>query len=311
MQAVLAQSVTAPVTRAAIFLVVTLARGPRHAQACRALCADMAGLVRAIGSRVPEGTLSCVMGFGSEVWDDLFGASRPRELHPFRELHGQHHAVATPGDLLLHIRAARQDLCFELATVVMQRLGDAVTGADEVHGFSYFDNRDLIGFVDGTENPVGQAALDATLVGVEDPAFAGGSYVIVQKYLHDLGGWNAVPVAEQEKIVGRTKLSNIELDDATKPSYAHNALTSLVEDGQELQILRDNMSFGDAAKGEFGTYFIGYARSPSRIEKMLENMFIGNPPGNYDRLLDFSKAVTGSLFFAPSADFLENAAGGD
>jgi putative iron-dependent peroxidase len=310
-QAVLAQSVTAPVTRAAIFLVITLARGPRHVQACRALCGDMAGLVRAIGSRVPEATLSCVMGFGSDIWDDVFGAARPRELHPFREIHGVHHAVATPGDLLLHIRAARQDLCFELATQVMQRLGDTVTGADEVHGFSYFDNRDLIGFVDGTENPVGQAALDATLVGDEDAAFAGGSYVIVQKYLHDLGGWNAVPVAEQEKIVGRTKLSNIELDDATKPSYAHNALTSLVEDGQELEILRDNMSFGDTAKGEFGTYFIGYARSPSRIEKMLDNMFIGNPPGNYDRLLDFSKAVTGSLFFAPSAGFLEDAAGGD
>ncbi|MGS1078989.1 Dyp-type peroxidase [Pseudoxanthomonas beigongshangi] len=309
MQAVLAQSVTAPVTRAAIFLVVTLARGPQHAQACRALCGDMAGLVRAIGSRAPEAGLSCVMGFGSDIWDDLFGTARPRELHPFREIRGQHHAVATPGDLLLHIRAARQDLCFELATQVMRRLGDTVTGADEVHGFSYFDNRDLIGFVDGTENPVGQAALDATLVGVEDPAFAGGSYVIVQKYLHDLRGWDAIPVAEQEKIVGRTKLSNIELDDATKPGYAHNALTSLVEDGRELEILRDNMSFGDAAKGEFGTYFIGYACSPSRIEKMLENMFIGNPPGNYDRLLDFSRAVTGSLFFAPSAGFLEEAAG--
>lgn len=201
----------------------------------------------------------------------------------------------------------RQDLCFELATHIMQRLGDAVTGADEVHGFTYFDNRDLIGFVDGTENPVGQAALDATLVGAEDDVFAGGSYVIVQKYLHDLRGWNAVPEAEQEKIVGRGKQSNIELDDATKPSYAHNALTSLVEDGRELEILRDNMSFGDAAKGEFGTYFIGYACSPSRIEKMLENMFIGNPPGNYDRLLDFSTAVTGSLFFVPSAEFLEAA----
>ena len=307
MQPILAQSVTAPLTRAAIFLVVTLARGDAPARTCRALCADLAGLVRAIGSRVPDAALSCVLGIGSDAWDGLFGTPRPRELHPFREITGRHHAVATPGDLLFHIRAARQDLCFELATHIMQRLGDAVTGADEVHGFTYFDNRDLIGFVDGTENPVGQAALDATLVGAEDPAFSGGSYVIVQKYLHDLRGWNAVPEAEQEKIVGRGKQSNIELDDATKPSYAHNALTSLVEDGRELEILRDNMSFGDASKGEFGTYFIGYACSPSRIEKMLENMFIGNPPGNYDRLLDFSTAVTGSLFFVPSAEFLEAA----
>lgn len=311
MQPILAQPITAPLTRAAIFLVVTLARGDTPTQACRALCADLAGLVRAIGSRVPDAALSCVLGIGSDAWDGLFGAPRPRELHPFREINGRHHAVATPGDLLFHIRAARQDLCFELATHIMQRLGETVTGADEVHGFTYFDNRDLIGFVDGTENPVGQAALDATLVGAEDPVFAGGSYVIVQKYLHDLRGWNAVPEAEQEKIVGRSKQSNIELDDATKPSYAHNALTSLVEDGRELEILRDNMSFGDAAKGEFGTYFIGYACSPSRIEKMLENMFIGNPPGNYDRLLDFSTAVTGSLFFVPSAQFLEAAAGAE
>jgi putative iron-dependent peroxidase len=176
---------------------------------------------------------------------------------------------------------------------------------DEVHGFRYFDARDLLGFVDGTENPTGQAALDATLIGAEDAAFAGGSYVIVQKYLHDLAGWNALPTEEQERIIGRTKLSDIELDDASKPSSAHNALTTIVKDGKETKILRDNMPFGRAG-GEFGTYFIGYSRSPITIEQMLENMFIGKPPGNYDRLLDFSRAVTGSLFFVPSATFLDN-----
>jgi len=129
--------------------------------------------------------------------------------------------------------------------------------------------------------------------------------VIVQKYLHDLPAWNRVPVAEQERIIGREKLSDIELDDAAKPSYAHNVLTSIEENDEPLEILRDNMPFGDVGKGEFGTYFIGYARSPHRIERMLENMFIGLPPGNYDRLLDFSRAVTGSLFFIPSASFLD------
>jgi putative iron-dependent peroxidase len=200
------------------------------------------------------------------------------------------------------------DLCFELATQIMARLGSAVATTDEVQGFNYFDNRDLIGFVDGTENPVDQGAIDATIIGEEDPDFAGGSYVIVQKYLHDLTRWNEVPVAEQEKIIGRTKLSDIELDDAVKPTSAHNALTSITEDGEELEILRDNMPFGDAGKSEFGTYFIGYARSPRRIEQMLENMFIGRPPGNYDRLLDFSRAVTGTLFFVPSATFLDGVA---
>jgi len=200
------------------------------------------------------------------------------------------------------------DLCFELATQIMARIGDAVSPVDEVHGFRYFDDRDLIGFVDGTENPTGQAAIDAVVVGEEDTDFAGGSYVIVQKYLHDLDGWNALSTEAQERIIGRTKLSDIELDDSIKPTSAHNALTAIVEDGKETKILRDNMPFGRAAQGEFGTYFIGYSRSPSTIEQMLENMFIGRPPGNYDRLLDFSRAVTGNLFFAPSATFLENVA---
>jgi putative iron-dependent peroxidase len=246
------------------------------------------------------------MAIGSDAWDRLFGAPRPKELHPFREIRGQHHAVATPGDLLFHIRSQRMDMCFELAAQIMAKLGGAVAVADEVHGFQYFDDRDLLGFVDGTENPVDQDALAATVIGDEDPAFAGGSYVIVQKYLHDLAAWNAVPVEQQEGFVGRTKLSDIELDDATKPSFAHNALTVIEENGQELKIVRANMPFGEVGKGAYGTYFCGYARSPSRTEQMLQNMFVGKPPGNYDRLLDFSRPVTGTLFFVPSATFLDD-----
>lgn len=299
------QPVVATLTSAAIFLVVTLKPGEEPEAAARALCADLTGLLRAVGFRDLDGRLSCVMAFGSGAWDRLFGAPKPKELHPFREIRGRHHAVATPGDILFHIRAARMDLCFELATLIMSRLGDAVSTEDEVHGFKYFDERDLMGFVDGTENPSDQGAIDATIIGAEDAAFAGGSYVIVQKYLHDLTAWNTLPVEHQERIIGRTKLSNVELPDDVKPSFAHNALTVIEEDGQQLDILRDNMPFGRPGTGEFGTYFIGYAKSPSRIEKMLDNMFIGRPPGNYDRILDFSRAVTGTLFFVPSASFLE------
>jgi putative iron-dependent peroxidase len=305
------QPVVAQLTRAAIFLVATMNSGKENEAAVRTLSGDLAALLRAVGFRDLEGRLSCVMAFGSDAWDRLFGAPKPKELHPFREIRGRHHALATPGDILFHIRATRMDLCFELATQIMSRLGGAVSRADEVHGFSYFDDRDLIGFVDGTENPVDQGAVNAAIIGEEDVAFAGGSYVIVQKYLHDLTRWNELPVEEQEKIIGRKKLSDIELDDAVKPTSAHNALTTIIEDGEQLEILRDNMPFGDVGKGEFGTYFIGYARSPRRIEQMLENMFVGRPPGNYDRLLDFSRAVTGVLFFAPSATFLENAATGE
>lgn len=300
------QPVDSPLTQAAMYLVLTINPEPRHLDAVRAFCGDLPALLRSIGFRDLDGRLSCILGFGSEAWDRLFGLPRPKELHPFKEIQGVHHAVSTPGDLLLHIRATRMDLCFELATQVSARLGEAVAVADEVHGFKYFDLRDLIGFVDGSENPTGAEAVAATVIGDEDPGFTGGSYVIVQKYLHDLAGWNALPVEMQEKIIGRKKQTNIELDDDVKPTWAHNALTVIEEDGEELSIVRSNMPFGSVGKGEFGTYFIGYSRSPRRIEQMLENMFIGRPPGNYDRLLDFSRAVTGSLFFVPSADFLDD-----
>ena len=301
------QAVVQPLTRAAIFLVATVNSDAASCEAVRSFCGDLPALLRAVGFRDIEGNLSCVMGIGSEAWDRLFGQPRPAQLHPFREIKaGPRHAVSTPGDLLFHIRAKRMDLCFELATQIMARLGGAISPVDEVHGFRYFDDRDLIGFVDGTENPTAQAAIDAAYVGAEDPSFAGCSYVIVQKYLHDIAGWNALSTEAQERIIGRTKLSDIELDDAVKPTSAHNALTTIIEDGKEIKIIRDNMPFGRAAEKEFGTYFIGYARSPRTIEQMLENMFVGRPPGNYDRLLDFSLAKTGNLFFVPSATFLDN-----
>jgi putative iron-dependent peroxidase len=302
-----AQAVVAPLTRAAIFLVVKINPGPDHRATIRSFCGDLAAVLRAVEFRDIEAGLSCVVGFGSEAWDRLFGAPRPANLHAFREIRaGTRHAVSTPGDLLFHIRAKRMDLCFELATQIMARIGDAVSPVDEVHGFRYFDERDLLGFVDGTENPRDEAAIDATIIGEEDASFCGGSYVIVQKYLHDLAGWNALSTETQERIIGRKKLSDIELDDSAKPTSAHSALTTIVENGKEIKILRDNMPFGKAGSAEFGTYFIGYSRAPSTIEQMLENMFVGRPPGNYDRLLDFSRAVTGNLFFVPSATFLEN-----
>jgi putative iron-dependent peroxidase len=303
------QSVCSPITSSAIFMVATLAPGSDSAEAVRSWCADIAGLVRSVGKRVPAGNLTCVAGFGSKAWDALFGGPRPAALHPFKEVGvAGRLAPATPGDILLHIRAEQMDLCFELATQLMAALGDSVTVVDEVQGFRYFDMRSIIGFVDGTENPVGRKALGFTIVGDEDPNFSGGSYVMVQKYLHNMKAWNELSVEAQERVIGRTKLSDIELDDATKPSNSHSALTTITKDGEEVKILRDNMPFGRPGAGEFGTYFIGYARSPEPLELMLENMFVGRPAGNYDRLLDFSTAVTGGLFFIPSADLLEELA---
>jgi putative iron-dependent peroxidase len=302
-----AQPILSPLTRAAIFLVVCIKPNPESRAALRSLCADLAGLVRAVEFRDIEAGFTCIAGFGSNAWESLFGKSRPAELHPFREIRSDgRQAVSTPGDVLFHIRAKRMDMCFELVTHIMERIREAVSVVDEVHGFRYFDDRDVIGFVDGTENPRGADAYDAALVGQEDAQFRGGSYVIIQKYLHDMERWNALSTEQQELIIGRKKLSDIELDDSVKPTSAHNALTTIVENGKEVKILRDNMPFGRPGYGEFGTYFIGFGRSPGTIEQMLENMFVGRPPGNYDRLLDFSRAVTGNLFFVPSATFLEN-----
>jgi putative iron-dependent peroxidase len=302
----LPQLVSSPLTKVAIFLVVKINPGEENRATVLSLCADLSGLLRAVGFRDLEGALSCIMGFGSDAWDRLFGSPRPAELHPFQEIRsGPRHAVSTPGDMIFHIRAKRMDLCFELASQIMARLNGVVSTADEVHGFRYFDERDVLGFVDGTENPSGSAAADAVFIGGEDPAFAGGSYVIVQKYLHNLESWNSLPTEAQEKIIGRSKVSDIELDDSVKPTSAHNALTVIEENGREIKILRDNMPFGRPGHAEFGTYFIGYSRTPRTIEQMLTNMFIGRPPGNYDRILDFSTPVTGNLFFIPTSSFLD------
>ena len=300
------QPVLAPLTPAAIFLVATIDDGG-EAVVHDAL-ADLAGLVRAIGFRDPSKHLSLVTSIGSDAWARLFAGPRPAELHPFIELHGgRHHAPSTPGDLLFHIRAEVLDVCFELAGRIAKAMAGAITIVDEVHGFKFFDNRDLLGFVDGTENPGGQVALAASQIGEEDPDFAGGCYVHVQKYVHDMGSWESLSVEEQERVVGRTKLDDIELDDAVKPANSHVALNVIEDaDGNELKIVRANMPFGEVGKGEYGTYYIGYSRTPAVTEKMLENMFIGSPPGNTDRILDFSTALTGGLFFTPVADFLDD-----
>ncbi len=302
------QPVTLSLTRSAIFLVVTVKDGDASAKVVQGLLADIPALVRSTGFRRPGAQLSCIVGIGAAAWGRLFTGPRPRELAPFKAIDGVHHAPSTPGDILFHIRGMDRDMCFELETNILNRIAGHVSVVDETPGFQFFDNRDLLGFVDGTENPDGAARADAVLIGAEDPDFAGGSYVITQRYLHDLAKWEAIPVEQQERIIGRRKLSDVELSAAEKPSYAHNVLNVIEdEEGNQLAILRDNMPFGSPAAGEFGTYFIGYARSPSRTIRMLTNMFIGLPPGNYDRILDVSTPVTGTLFFVPTTDMLEAA----
>ena len=297
------QAIAAPLTRSACFLVVTVKR--EDIATVREVLAGMDDLVKTVSFRDAESQLSCTVGIGSDIWPELTRLPRPQELHPFKEFHGEtHSAIATPGDLLFHIRSERPDICFEFERVLLEAFAGSVSTVDEVTGFRYFDARDLLGFVDGTANPVGPALPEAALVGQEDPRFAGGSYVVVQKYLHPMELWDSLNTQEQEAIIGRRKADNVELDDVTEGQKSHKTLNTITENGQELEIVRDNMPFGNPGHGEFGTYFIGYSRRLWVIEKMLERMFIGDPPGLHDRILDFSIPKTGITFFAPTFELL-------
>lgn len=302
------QAVLNPLTTAATFLVVTVRDGDGAAEDALAVASDVGSLVRAVGFREPGGNLTCVVGLGSDYWDRLrLEAPRPVGLHSFRAIQGaRHDAPSTPGDILFHIRANRPDLVFELTRQLMDALGDTVQVEDHVTGFRYFDSRDLLGFVDGTENPTGHSAASSALV-ADEPGLEGGSYVVVQRYLHDLAAWNALSTEEQERVIGRTKLDDVELADDVQPTSSHVSLNTIVDaDGVEHDILRDNMAFGDPGRGEYGTYYIAYSADVAVTEQMLQNMFVGNPPGNYDRILDVSTAMTGTQFFAPSLELLES-----
>jgi putative iron-dependent peroxidase len=302
-----AQSVDAPLSTAAVFLVVTVAGESAALAKVATVLGDLDDLVKTVGFRDLGRRLSCIAGIGRDLWDRLHPDSRPKELKPFAPIKGPVHAApSTQGDLLFHIRAERPDMCFEFERILLDTLGAAVTVIDEVSGFRYFDARDLLGFVDGTASPTGLDLPASAQVGDEDADFAGGSYVVVQKYLHDLSAWGKTPTHLQEEIIGRTKIDNIEIDDDDAPRKSHKSLATIEDaDGNEYDILRDNMPFGRPGQQEFGTYFIGYSRYLWVIEKMLQRMYIGDPPGAYDRLLDFSTPHTGTTFFAPTRPMLQ------
>ena len=272
------------------------------------VCGLVGNLNNSVANRFPEGRASVTIGISLSAWLALgLPKPLPKELKDFQPIKGSKHtAVATEGDLHFHIRAHNQSLAYDMAATineVMQPIADCIVN---VQGFRYWDGRAIIGFVDGTENPRGAEREQFAVVGDEDPDYQGGSYLFVQKYVHDMNAWRALPVSEQEKVIGRSKEMDIEMDEDTMPSNAHSALANV---GDDLKVVRDNMPFHDPISHQMGTYFICYANTFSTVEKMLTNMFIGNPAGNYDRLLDFSTAETGTLFFVPSLDMLDEFAG--
>lgn len=301
------QSIDAPLSAAAAFLVLKVKDDDASIATARSVVGSTDDLVKDVRIRANGDVFTCNVGISHRAWGSLTGKPAPRELAPFKEVRGATHtAVSTEGDLLYHIRAASMGVIVEFEKLLLEAFGDAVTAVDDVAGFRYFDGRDLLEFVDGTANPDGLDLPAATLVGDEDPEYAGGSYVVIQKYLHDMAAWRAQSVETQEAIIGRTKFSNSELPDATEGQKSHKTLCTIEDAEGEHDILRDNMPFAVPGRGEYGTYFIGYTRRLWVIEKMLERMFMGNPPPLHDRILDFSRAVTGVTFFAPSRKFLSD-----
>ncbi|MGF6930407.1 putative iron-dependent peroxidase [Chitinophaga sp. W2I13] len=271
------------------------------------VCAVVANLNHSFAVRMPEDRVSCVMGIGYEAWIKLnLPTPVPKELTNFRPIVGEKYtAVSTPGDIHFHFRAANISACIDMSVAIAAVLNTVADRVEEVHGFRYWDGRSILGFVDGTENPIGKQRARFGMVGKEDLQYEGGSYLFVQKYVHNMEAWNSLSDEQQEKVFGRYKISDIEMPENIKPGNSHSALAGITDaQGNDLKIVRDNMPFRNAAKNEFGTYFISYANTFSTTNEMLKCMYIGNPPGNYDRILDFSIAQTGTLFFAPSVDLL-------
>ena len=272
------------------------------------ICALVVNLNNSAQVRSTGIKASIVMGISYHAWKKLgLQEPLPKELVPFEPIVGQKHvAVATPGDLHFHIRAEEQSYCIDMAAEISDVLAAVADCKEEIHGFRYWDGRSILGFVDGTENPTGEERAFFGIIGDEDQAYQGGSYLFVQKYIHDMNSWRALPVSEQERVIGRSKTNDIEMADDVKPANSHSALANV---GDDLKIVRDNMPFGHIANNQMGTYFIAYSSKFSTVTQMLKRMFIGEPEGNYDRILDFSTAQSGTLYFCPSIDMLKDFAG--
>lgn len=297
--------VIAEASRDALFLSFNQSREPDALSRIKRLLASLPTRLKAQQQRLPEANLHLVAAVGSAYWDRLCPNRRPALLRPFPQLErGERVAPSTPVDLLFIVRADQHDACFELASEITRELGDAATLVEEVHGFRYLDMRDMTGFVDGTENPEGEDRLDVALVGDEDAEFAGGSYLHLQRYEHDLDAWNRQTVKEQEDTYGRTKVDNEEYPGDEKSPHAHTKRTSLKrEDGSSIEILRQSMPYGGTDRK--GLMFVSVCRTPENYERMLQSMIEGDEEGRADRLLQFTRAMTGSAFFVPSNSWLQ------
>lgn len=289
----------------AVFLILRVRDMGTNGKTVAKVAANIPALTAKVSVIDPRAKLVSTVSFGSQFWDAISPYRRPAKLHPFTAVNnGNLNAPSTGGDLLLHILSRRHDLNFELAMRFRTQLGDMVEVMDEVHGFAYLDSRDLTGFIDGTENPQGnKERAEVALIGTEDPAFAGGSYVFTQRYIHNLKRWATLSLQEQEGAVGRKKKDSKELSDKLKPATSHVSRVVMEENGKELEIVRHSFPYGTVS--EAGLFFIAYTKDLAIPEKMLSRMYGTAGDGLHDHLMDFTQAVTGATFFAPSLEVLK------
>ncbi|MCF8998513.1 Dyp-type peroxidase [Acinetobacter nectaris] len=253
----------------------------------------------------PNDQIKIGIAFGPEMWTKLYDSS-PKNFKQLEAQQGNFEMPVVPGDVFIHIASQRTDICFALSQVFFRGVDEKVEVLEERACFRYLDGRDLTGFIDGTENPqFKEDRAETTLLSEDNGIFADGTFIFAQRYVHDLEKWHKLKVDAQERVIGRTKLESIELDDDVKPENAHIARTVVEdEEGEELEILRHSLPYGDG-HGEQGLYFVAYTKELSRIDAMLKRMFGTSGDGIHDRLLHFVTPVDGAYYFAPSEELLE------
>ncbi|MFV0321378.1 MAG: Dyp-type peroxidase [Alphaproteobacteria bacterium] len=286
------------------YLVFNIHKQPSDAQLATAL-GHISNTEKSIGQKDSDAHLTVTCGFSSSGWDQLFkNFPKPKELHDFIALKdGNREFPATQGDIFFMIKSTRIDLNYQVAKYLKTAFSSFAELIIDIQGFKYLDDRDMIDFVDGTENPKDKKRADAVLI-KDDPEYVGGSYLVFQKYIDKHELWDALSTEEQEGVIGRTKFDDIEIDDDKKMPFAHNVKSKVVDEtGEELKMLRQNRPFGNAM--EHGTIFVGFAASVKVIEDSLKQMITADEDGNFDHLLKFVDATMGINFFIPPQSFFE------
>ncbi|EME0809066.1 Dyp-type peroxidase [Vibrio vulnificus] len=289
---------TAILPEAGPFALYTLLKINHNPAKVLAQLQSLPALVEELNQSQPDAELTLSIAFSKSFWQQL-DMAMPAELIDFPVLgEGEIVAPSTDVDVLLHCHSQRHDLHFYLLRKLLSEVAEDVTVVDETYGYCYLDSRDMTMFVDGTENPKAEKRAEVALI--PDGEFAGGSYVMVQRFEHNLPAWNRLNVSAQEKVIGRTKPDSIELDDV--PAASHVGRVDIKEEGKGLKIVRHSLPYGSVT-GAHGLLFIAYCHTLHNFKAMLESMY-GVTDGKTDQLLRFTKAVTGAYFFAPSKEML-------